>query len=279
MDLLLYIFDSWFFLERESLRYSYVGPLGKGSTSTVGKYYDQQMKMHVAVKKVTFSSPSKARYQESESLALLNGKHPAFLEFYRSYQTGNGIHIVMEVVKGVELYDRLLTGPLSEKEAGKYFYQLVSAMRIAHEEGIIHRDLKPEHVYLCENSLKIVDWGYSVLLNGEETYSNSCGSPHYASPEILEEIPVVCTGNDVWSLGVILFTMLTGRFLVYADLPHDLLNKIRGLKFNLDQAKIPTGPMNLLKKILVPLSQRITCKEILEDPWLSGFKETFKRKK
>ncbi len=278
MDFVVYVvmggISNWFSSDKKLSRYSYIKRLGKGTTSTVDKYYDRQTETYVAIKKVALPFLSTARYQESESLATLSGKHPAFLEFYRSYSDANYISIVMEAVEGDELYGRLSKGPLSEKEAGIYFYQLVSAMEVAHEEGIIHRDLKPEHVYIHKGTLKIVDWGYSVSLTGNEIYTNACGSPHYAPPEILGDPPTISTGNDVWSLGAILFSMLTGRFLIDASNIEELLDKIRDLKFDLDKAEIPTGPMNLLEKILVPLSKRITCKEILKDPWVSGFKET-----
>jgi len=180
----------------------------------------------------------------------------------------------MEEVGGRELFNLLRGGSrIPEPKAKLWFYQMVSAMTVAHKMGVIHRDLKPEHIFINKDRVKIIDWGYSGLLaNGP--YSTSCGSPHYASPEILQKPPIIGPENDVWALGAILFCMLTGKHLVDASSPKKLFEKIRNLDFDLAGADLPQKVLSLLEKVLVESEKRISCKEILEDPWLSDVKET-----
>ncbi len=254
-----------FFTEKP--RYTYIETLGKGVTSTVYKYHDRHTGKEVAMKSVGL--PVKNRYyQESQTLRILNGKHPVFLEFYDSYLSEGTINIITEVAKGEELYDMISKKPLSEEDAKKIFYQLADAIRVTHSKNIIHRDLKPEHIFVHNGKIKIIDWGFSSSM--DRVYTNLCGSLHYVPPEILATPPTICFGNDVWALGIILYAMVTGRLLIDATTNKALFEKIRKRDYNLDKAKIPLGVKHLLEKMLAPLDQRITCEEILEDPWLSN---------
>ncbi len=253
-----------FFIEKP--RYKYVENLGKGSTSTVNKYHDSHTEKYVAVKSVKI--PSKNRYyQEVNILRILNGHHPAFLEFYESNQESDTLNIITEVVEGDELYDIIVKKPLSEDEAKKIFYQLADAIRVTHSKNIIHRDLKPEHIFVHNGKIKIIDWGYASIL--DQMYTNSCGSIYYVAPEILITPSTIDFGNDVWALGIILFAMITGKLLMNADNTKDLFSKIRRRDYDLGKVELSVDVTNLLNKMLAPLGERITCDEILKDKWFS----------
>lgn len=118
----------------------------------------------------------------------------------------------MEYCPQGELFDRIVSkNRLEEPEACFYFYQLVEGLSYLHDLKIAHRDLKPENILLSTGGqVKLIDFGLSA---SDETLSfdTPCGSPCYAPPEMIRKLPYLGSRTDVWSLGVTLFAMLTGR--------------------------------------------------------------------
>ncbi|KAA8596030.1 hypothetical protein FQN60_011321, partial [Etheostoma spectabile] len=123
-------------------------------------------------------------------------------------------YLVLEHVSGGELFDYLVKkGRLTPKEARKFFRQIISALDFCHSHSICHRDLKPENLLLDEkNNIRIADFGMASLQVGDSLLETSCGSPHYACPEVIRGEKYDGRKADAWSCGVILFALLVRRW-------------------------------------------------------------------
>ena len=121
-------------------------------------------------------------------------------------------YLVLEYVEGGELFNHILDhGRLSEPEAVRIFRQIIAALSYCHSFHICHRDLKPENILLDrEGNVKLVDFGMAALQPAHQWLQTSCGSPHYACPEVIQQIPYRGDLADVWSAGVVLYAMLSG---------------------------------------------------------------------
>ena len=122
-------------------------------------------------------------------------------------------YLVLEFVEGGELFDHITrNGCLPEPEAVRIFRQMISGLSYCHRFNICHRDLKPENILMDRNrNIKIVDFGMAALQPANKWLNTSCGSPHYASPEVIRAENYHGDKADIWSCGIILFAMLTGR--------------------------------------------------------------------
>ena len=146
------------------------------------------------------------------------------------------IFIVLELITGGELFDRIVAaGKFEEAQARKYFQQLVDGIAYCHSLDICHRDLKPENLLLDkQGNLKISDFGLSSLQReeaGENVLHTPCGTPNYVAPEVLKDQGYDGKAADIWSCGVILYVMLAG-FLPFDD-PNTatLFRKIQSAEF------------------------------------------------
>ena len=121
-------------------------------------------------------------------------------------------YLVLEYVEGGELFNHISSREvLTESEAIRIFRQLIAALAYCHQFNICHRDLKPENILMDRNNnIKIVDFGMAALQPINKWLETPCGSPHYASPEVIRGQPYRGDKADIWSCGVILFAMLTG---------------------------------------------------------------------
>jgi len=139
--------------------------------------------------------------------------HPNILKLYEVYTDEKRYYIVTELCKGGELFDEILKkGIFTEKEAAKIIQQILQAVAYFHELNIVHRDLKPENVLIdkeLNNTLKIIDFGTSIEVQEHENLTNTHGTSYYIAPEVLnKKYNKKC---DVWSVGVILYILLSGK--------------------------------------------------------------------
>ena len=187
--------------------------------------------------------------------------HPNILKLYDVWETSGELYLVMEYVAGGELFDYLVKrGRLDNREALKYFQQIIFAVDYCHRFNIAHRDLKPENLLLDdEHNIKVADFGMAAWEGGAGMLETSCGSPHYASPEVVEGRQYHGSTSDIWSCGVILHALLAGR------LPFDdanmvkLLEKVKSAKFTMP-TDIPPAATDLLSRMLrKDVSKRITA--------------------
>lgn len=205
-------------------------------------------------------------------------QHPNVIKIYEVMASKTRIYIVLELVDGGELFDKIAKhGRLQEDEARKYFQQLINAVDYCHSRGVYHRDLKPENLLLDQNGvLKISDFGLSAFamqVRDDGLLHTACGTPNYVAPEVLTNRGYDGTSTDVWSCGIILFVLMAGY------LPFDdtnllaLYKKIQSAEFTFP-SWFSSGARKLIKRIIDPNPMtRISIAEILEDEW---FKKDYK---
>lgn len=143
-------------------------------------------------------------------------KHPFIAEFYEIYETQNYLNLVMEYCQTGELFTLIVKeGRLEEEYAALLFHQVVEAIFYLHELGIAHRDLKPENILLDSvHQVKLIDFGLSNITVNNKMFGTPCGSPCYAPPEMIQKLPYDGRISDIWSLGITLFAMVTGNFML-----------------------------------------------------------------
>lgn len=206
-------------------------------------------------------------------MKLLN--HPNVLRLYDVWETSKNLYLILEYVEGGELFDLLVEeGPLEEYEAIRYFRQIIMGISYCHALGICHRDLKPENLLLDHDlNIKIADFGMAALENNDRLLETSCGSPHYAAPEIVSGLPYHGFESDVWSCGVILFALLTGRLPFDDENIRNLLLKVQNGSFEMPGLEeITPEAQNLIAKMLtVDPSRRISTQEVLSHPLLQKY--------
>ncbi|RCK63789.1 Serine/threonine-protein kinase GIN4 [Candida viswanathii] len=258
--------------------------LGRGATGRVLLATHQSTGQKAAVKVV-----SKSELQDDENdrngdglpygiereiiiMKLLN--HPNVLRLYDVWETSKALYLVLEYVEGGELFDLLVErGPLGEAEAIKYFRQIILGAAYCHALGICHRDLKPENLLLdSQLNVKMADFGMAALECNGKLLETSCGSPHYAAPEIVSGLKYHGAASDVWSCGVILFALLTGRLPFDDENIRNLLLKVQAGSFEMPSDEISREAQNLLARMLeVDPDKRITTERILKHPLLTKY--------
>ncbi|KAJ0060131.1 hypothetical protein NL108_003979, partial [Boleophthalmus pectinirostris] len=209
---------------------------------------------------------------EREIAILKLIEHPHVLKLHDVYENNKYLYLVLEHVSGGELFDYLVKkGRLTPKEARKFFRQIISALDFCHSHSICHRDLKPENLLLDEkNNIRIADFGMASLQVGDSLLETSCGSPHYACPEVIRGEKYDGRRADVWSCGVILFALLVGALPFDHDNLRQLLEKVKSGVFHMPHF-IPPDCQSLLKGMIeVNPEKRLTLECIQKHPWYQG---------
>jgi 5'-AMP-activated protein kinase, catalytic alpha subunit len=171
---------------------------------------------------------NEAASQVSREIKILKFvSHPNIIKLYEVLDTTSDIFVVMEMARGGELYEYIQKNELNEQEVRQFFRQIVEGVEHAHLNLVAHRDLKPENVLLDGNGVvKVADFGLSNLMKDGRLLRTNCGSLNYAAPEIIGRRPYEGTALDVWSCGVILFTMVVGALPFDEDIVSILYKKI-----------------------------------------------------
>lgn len=189
--------------------------------------------------------------------------HQNVIKIQDIFENEDNFYIVMEYCEGGELFNYIVKKRrLSDEEASFFYYQIINGLEYIHSKGVVHRDLKPENLLLGkDNILKIIDFGLSNYFD-KKLLSTPCGSPCYASPEMVSGHRYNGFRIDVWSTGIILYAMLCG-YLPFEDKDNEVLFKTI-LECNVDYPRCLSGASrDLMKKILVTNpDKRITIKEI-----------------
>ena len=260
-------------MKRRLGQYEIVKTLGEGSFGKVKLATHKVSGQKVALKiisrgKLVTRDMAGRIEREIQYLQLL--RHPHIIKLYTVITTPKEIVMVLEFAGG-ELFDYIVNhGKLHEDKARKFFQQIVCAIEYCHRHKIVHRDLKPENLLLDDAfNVKIADFGLSNIMTDGNFLKTSCGSPNYAAPEVISGKLYAGPEVDVWSCGVILYVLLTGRLPFDDEYIPALFKKIQQGNYNVP-SYISPGAARLIRRMLQvnPVS-RITIQEIRQDPWFT----------
>ena len=253
--------------------YEITAQLGVGGMGEVYRAMDTNLKRQVAIKvlpeALTGDAGRLARFQrEAEVLASLN--HPNIAAIYGLERSDGRTALVMELVEGPTLADRIVSGPLGVAEARAVARQIVEGLQAAHAKGFVHRDLKPANIVLRpDGTVKLLDFGIAKALastGGDATTKTALGvaptvegavigTPAYMSPEQARG-HAVDARSDIWSFGVVLYEMLAGRRPFEGTTPADTISAV--MDHEPDWSRVPDGFVYLLQWCLErDLSQRL----------------------
>ena len=228
----------------------------------------------VAIKileKVKIVEEADKKRVEREIKILKCLRHNNIIQLYSVIQKVTSIYLIMEYASGKELFDYIvLKKRLQEREACKFYQQILSGIEYLHKLRIVHRDLKPENLLLdSKKNIKIVDFGLSNLYNKGQLLRTACGSPCYAAPEMINGKPYKGVMVDIWSSGIILFAMICG-YLPFEDNNNDVLyQKITDGKFSIPRF-VSEPAKDLIRCILnTDPTKRFTIDQIKAHPWFN----------
>ncbi|XP_053474768.1 serine/threonine-protein kinase MARK1-like [Ictalurus furcatus] len=202
-------------------------------------------------------------------MKILN--HPNIVKLFEVIETEKTLYLIMEYASGGEVFDYLVAhGRMKEKEARAKFRQIVSAVQYCHQKRIVHRDLKAENLLLdADMNIKIADFGFSNEFMVGNKLDTFCGSPPYAAPELFQGKKYDGPEVDVWSLGVILYTLVSGSLPFDGQNLKELRERVLRGKYRIP-FYMSTDCENLLKRLLVlnPI-KRGSLEQIMKDKWMN----------
>ncbi|MED6289915.1 hypothetical protein CHARACLAT_007877 [Characodon lateralis] len=252
--------------------YEIIRTLGKGNFAVVKLAKHKVTKTQVAIKIIdkTRLSPSNLEkiYREVQIMKLLN--HPHIIKLYQVMETKDMLYIVTEYAKNGEMFDHLTSnGRMSEDEARKKFWQILTAVDYCHRHHIVHRDLKTENLLLDANmNIKLADFGFGNFYKAGEPLSTWCGSPPYAAPEVFEGKEYEGPQLDIWSLGVVLYVLVCGSLPFDASSLPALRQRVTEGRFRIPFF-MSQDCENLIRKMLVvDPAKRISIAQIKQHRWM-----------
>lgn len=253
--------------------------VGKGSYGTVRLVRDRRDRTLWACKTITKNRLLRRRdvadiRREVELLNLLT-PHQNMAGVRKVYEDAQAVSIVMDYCAGGELFGYIVDkGSLSEREAAALFAQMVEVLQHCHGMGVMHRDMKPENFLLTtrqeDGVLKACDFGLSTYFKPGEVFSDLVGSAYYVAPEVLDRrYGPEC---DLWSLGVILYVLLSGLPPFWGQSDREIFSMIMKADLDLETAPWPTlsdAAKDLVTGLLQrDVRKRLTLEQVRQSPWL-----------
>jgi len=266
-------------------RYKIGDELGRGRFSVVKSAVHNKEKVSYAVKVVdnkSLSDDENLEALETEIAILRKLDHPHIVQLKEVVVTRADTFIVMELLSGGELFNRIVEqGRFTEANAAALFSQILLSMEYLHSLNIVHRDVKPENIlYVKEGSseIKLIDFGYAGVWEPQKQLTGLCGTPDYVAPEVLswyeddENGTPYGKGSDLWSLGVLLYVILSGCSPFAADAEEDILQLVGDGKYEFHEAEwkeVSEDAKDLIRKLLVVTpEERLTMEGMLSHAWL-----------
>jgi calcium-dependent protein kinase len=257
--------------------YEVVRVIGEGGYGQVREVIEKSTGCRRAAKSVQIKFLKKTEidniFEEVKILKSLD--HPGIIKIFQVYREANSVHIITELCTGGELFDKITKHKrLSENIVAKYMFDIVSTVKYINEAGVIHRDLKPDNILFEDQSnsarLKIIDFGTAMEYEKGHFYNMIIGTPYYMAPEVI-------TGGynqscDVWSIGVIMYIMLSGTPPFTGSSNQEIYEKIVEETPKFDSpvwSSVSNCAKVLIKKSLTKdPKKRISINDFFYDPWL-----------
>ena len=260
--------------------YEFISILGNGNFGKVRLYRDRKQKdLLFAIKTLKKESLTRNYYEmiKNEVNILSNLDHPNIVKYFGVYEDDYYIHILMEYLKGYDLYKiialKKYTG-FDEKDICEIIYQLLQALSFVHGQNIVHRDIKPENILFASkrdySTLKLIDFGLSAYMNKAK---NVVGTPYYMAPEMIEGLSY--PQSDIWSIGVIVYLSLTGKYPFESGEKENLFEIIKKQEINLEplnESECSDESKDFIMKCLTKdYTKRMTTSDCLNHAWITKF--------
>ncbi|XP_051950334.1 MAP/microtubule affinity-regulating kinase 4-like isoform X1 [Xyrauchen texanus] len=258
--------------------YRLVKTIGKGNFAKVKLARHILTGKEVAIKIIdkTQLNPTSLQKLFREVRIMKNLHHPNIVQLFEVIETEKTLYLVMEYASGGEVFDYLVShGRMKEIEARAKFRQIVSAVHYCHQKNIVHRDLKAENLLLdADANIKIADFGFSNEFTLGNKLDTFCGSPPYAAPELFQGKKYDGPEVDIWSLGVILYTLVSGSLPFDGQNLKELRERVLRGKYRVP-FYMSTDCEGILRRFLVlNPSKRCTLEQVMKDKWMNAGHES-----
>nr|XP_023682015.1 serine/threonine-protein kinase SIK2-like isoform X2 [Paramormyrops kingsleyae] len=247
--------------------------LGKGNFAVVKLARHRITKTEVAIKIIDKTQLDAVNlekvYREVQIMKMLD--HPHIIKLYQVMETRNMLYLVTEYARNGEIFDYLAShGRLSEPEARRKFWQILSAVEFCHNRHIVHRDLKAENLLLDGHmNIKIADFGFGNFFEPGEPLSTWCGSPPYAAPEVFEGQQYEAPQLDIWSMGVVLYVLVCGALPFDGPSLPVLRQRVLEGRFRIPYF-MSEDCEHLIRRVLVlDPGRRLSLPQIKEHRWMA----------
>ncbi|VDM18046.1 unnamed protein product [Hydatigera taeniaeformis] len=203
------------------------------------------------------------------TLNLILARFSLLVKLYEVIESDRHVYLVMEFAANGELFEYLVSnGRMREKDARIKFRQIVSAVQYCHQKNIVHRDLKAENLLLdADYNIKLADFGFSNTFRADKKLDTFCGSPPYAAPELFLGKKYIGPEVDVWSLGVILYTIVAGYLPFDAQNLRDLRERVLRGKYRIPFFMSTDCEMLLKRMLVLNPEKRYSLLSVMEDKW------------
>ncbi|XP_035290671.1 serine/threonine-protein kinase SIK2-like [Anguilla anguilla] len=247
--------------------------LGKGNFAVVKLARHRITKTEVAIKIIDKTQLDAVNlekiYREVQIMKMLD--HPHIIKLYQVMETKNMLYLVTEYAKNGEIFDYLAShGRLSEPEARRKFWQILSAVEYCHNRNIVHRDLKAENLLLDGHmNIKIADFGFGNFFQPGERLATWCGSPPYAAPEVFEGQQYEGPHLDIWSMGVVLYVLVCGALPFDGPTLPVLRQRVLEGRFRIPYFMTEDCEHLIRRMLVLDPSKRLSVAQIKEHRWMA----------
>ncbi|XP_061828957.1 serine/threonine-protein kinase SIK2 isoform X1 [Nerophis lumbriciformis] len=247
--------------------------LGKGNFAVVKLARHRITKTEVAIKIIDKTQLDAVNlekiYREVQIMKMLD--HPHIIKLYQVMETKNMLYLVTEYAKNGEIFDYLAKhGPLSELEARRKFWQILSAVEYCHNRNIVHRDLKAENLLLDGHmNIKIADFGFGNFFQPGKPLATWCGSPPYAAPEVFEGQQYEGPQLDIWSMGVVLYVLVCGALPFDGPTLPVLRQRVLEGRFRIPYFMTEDCEHLIRRMLVLDPSKRLSVAQIKEHKWMA----------
>ena len=254
-------------------RYEYVKMIGSGAFSIVALVRHRgTLKLYackICSRQILLENNSFDRFeQEVRTLQML--KHPNLVSLEDVVFDENLIYLIMEYCSNGELFKYIVDqGKMDENLARRIFIQVIKGLQYVHSKDIAHRDIKPENILLDDDlNAKIADFGLCHATSGKLLLKTPCGSPYYAPPEVIMNEEYDGKLSDIWSVGVVLFTMVTGSLPWRETNQTALFSQIGKAEYSVPRYVSKNCSDLIYSLMKLNPTERLTINEIMDHPWL-----------